>query len=60
MTTMMRPGRLGSRALVAPALAISLNNTVFEDITARIGGNGAIVCYPKDKEETVESDGFAT
>lgn len=60
VTTMMRPSRLGGRAFVAPSLAFSLNNTVFKDITARIGGNGAVVRYPKDKEETVENDGFAT
>jgi hypothetical protein len=60
VTTVMCPSRFGSSAFVAPSLAISLNNTVFEDITARVGGNGAIVRYPKDKEEAVESDGFAT
>jgi len=46
MATMMRPGRLGSRTFVAPTLTIGLNNTIFEDITARIGGNGAVVGYP--------------
>lgn len=46
MATMMRPGRLGSRTFVAPALTIGLNNAVLKFITARIGGNGAVVGYP--------------
>lgn len=60
MTTMMRPGRFGSRAFIAPALTIGLDNAVLEDITTRIDGNGAVVGYPEDEQETIEYNGFAT